>query len=409
MTMEPRGVSQTSTLERVSAMVDSQPIRNVLQSLIYVALLFASLIFVHGVIDEYQEGATYFSVTEQPFTNADLPTATVCFLAQNKILKYWSDYKIQTGVTWEATPNLITLEKGKNEYYFFGSRMVLIKELIVWQYAIPMKRSCISLSFGMQEPLYMNMWGNTSHSLGLFLINFELSLKELEIIETTLHLTSEVNSYGAVTLRWFDGEAKPLYLKKGKYHNIQIYKIKRYEYLKDKCKDTSFYRCMGSNLANSIKCKEGDNPCGPYSLPSTKKFEEYPICMNRTTCKEHVDDIWLGKVGQCKTLTPCLVQVYGMQESKVGPGMQKQPPRVPNNSFLFYLDMDSPEGTQGVYSDELKVEVHTEHLAWTFKSLIGNIGGYLGLCVGFSFTGLISWMLNMLPRVRQALIQFLQK
>ena len=406
--MKARGGLQTSTIERVSTVVNSQPIRNVLQSLIYMGLLFATVIFVQGVIKEYQEGATYFSVSEQPITNADLPTATVCFLAHNKVLQQGRDYKIQTGVTWAATPKLITLKKGKNEYSSdFGSRLVFIKELIVWQYTKPMNRSCFSLSFGMQEPFYMNMWSNTSHSLGLFLINFELSLKELEIEETTLYVTSEINSYGAVTLRWFDGEAKPLYLQKGKYHNIQIYKIKRYEYLKDKCRDTSFYHCMGSNLEKSKKCKKGDNPCGPYSLPSTTKFEEYPICENTTKCKEHVDDIWLGKVGKCKSLTPCLVQVYGIQESKVGPGMEKQP-QVPSDSFSFYLDMDSPDGTHGGYSDELKVEAHTEHLAWTFKCLIGNIGGYLGLCVGFSFTGLISWMFNMLPRVRQALIRFWQ-
>ena len=84
--MEARGGLQTSTIERVSTVVNSQPIRNVLQSLIYMGLLFATVIFVQGVIKEYQEGATYFSVSEQPITNADLPTATVCFLAHNKIL-----------------------------------------------------------------------------------------------------------------------------------------------------------------------------------------------------------------------------------------------------------------------------------------------------------------------------------
>ena len=77
-------------------------------------------------------------------------------------------------------------------------------------------------------------------------------------------------------------------------------------------------------------------------------------------------------------------------------------------AFRSILDMDSPDGTHGGYSDELTVEVLTEHLAWTFKCLIGSIEGYLGLCVGFSFTGLISWMFNMLPRVRQALIRFWQ-
>ena len=378
-------------------------ITNVVQSIISLGLLFVTLIFVGGIIEEYREGSTYFSVSKQLLSNRDLPTATVCFLAA-KELHYWSDFKVQTGTTWEATPNLIGLQNGMNEYYFFGSRIIFLKELVVGQYALPLYRSCISLSFGMREPFYMNMWGNTSHSLGLFVISFKVNLGELQIKEAILYMTSQRNSYGAVTLRWFDGQAKPLYLKVGQYQNIQIYKIKRYEFLKDRCKETSFYHCMGSNLAKSPKCKLGIHSCGPYSLPTTNVYSDFPICLNESKCHEHTDNIWTGKIDDCKNLIPCHVQVYEMQEGKVGPGMEKQP-KTQNDSYMFYLDLDSPDGTLGSYSDELKVDVHTEHLAWTFKNLLGNIGGYLGLCVGFSFTGFTSWMLNMLPKVKQVLNQ----
>ena len=378
-------------------------ITNIVQSLISVGLLFVTLIFVGGIIEEYREGSTYFSVSEQLLSNRDLPTATVCFLAA-KELHYWSDFKVQTGTTWEATPNLIGLKKGKNEYYFYGSRMVFLKELVVGQYAPPLSRSCISISFRMKEPFYMNMWGNTSHSLGLFVISFKVDLDQLDLKEAILYVTSDRNSYGAVTLRWFDGEAKPFYIKMGQYHNIQIYNIKRYEFLKDKCKETSFYHCMGSNLVNSQKCKLNGHPCGPYSLPTSNKYLDFPICHNKTACLERVSNIWTGKVGECKSIIPCHVQVYDMQEGNVGPGIEKQP-KTHNESYMFYLDLDSPDGTHGGYSDELKVDVHTEHLAWTFKNLMGTIGGYLGLCVGFSFTGFSSWMLNMLPKAKQVLNQ----
>ena len=122
----------------------------------------------------------------------------------------------------------------------------------------------------------MNMWANTSHSLGLFLIKFKTDQK---IKGVTLYLTSERNLYGAVYLRWLDGEAKPFNLKMGKYHNIHINEIRRYEYLKDKCKDTSFYRCLGSNLIHSLSCRLGDNPCGLESLPTKSKYLDYPICL----------------------------------------------------------------------------------------------------------------------------------
>ena len=118
----------------------------------------------------------------------------------------------------------------------------------------------------------------------------------------------------------------------------------------------------------------------------------------RNKCYNHFGDLWNGKKGGCKDITPCFVRVYGMQESKVGPGMDQIIPATQNNRYMFYLDLDSPDGTHGGYSDELKVNIHTEHLAWTLKCLIGNIGGYLGLTIGFSFTGMSSWVLNLLPK-----------
>ena len=232
----------------------------------------------------------------------------------------------------------------------------------------------------------------------------------------TLYLTSERNLYGAVYLRWFDGEAKPFNLKMGKYHNIQINEVRRYEYLKDKCKDTSFYRCLGSNLIHNLSCRLGDDPCALESLPTKTKYLDYPICLKsypktrkQKDCFNHIGDIWNGKKGECKDLTPCHVQIYGMRESKHGPGMYQRRPESQNASYVFYLDLDSPGGTHGCYSDELKVNVHTEHLAWTFKCLIGNVGGYLGLFVGFSFTGLSSWVLNLLPNVGKVKLKLLSK
>ena len=41
-----------------------------------------------------------------------------------------------------------------------------------------------------------------------------------------------------------------------------------------------------------------------------------------------------------------------------------------------------------------KVNVKTEYLIYDDIAMIGNVGGTLGLFVGFSFTGLISFLLN---------------
>ena len=40
------------------------------------------------------------------------------------------------------------------------------------------------------------------------------------------------------------------------------------------------------------------------------------------------------------------------------------------------------------------VTVNTEYLLYDFISTLGNVGGTLGLFIGFSFSGLISYILN---------------
>ena len=116
---------------------------------------------------------------------------------------------------------------------------------------------------------------------------------------------------------------------------------------------------MGLNLIHNQNCRLGDNPCYLYSLPNKTKYLDYPICPNATTeqykkrkkCSNYFGDVFSGKKGGCKDLTPCFIQVYGMQESKVGPGMYQRLPETLNEQCKFYLDLDSPDSTHGSYSD----------------------------------------------------------
>ena len=48
------------------------------------------------------------------------------------------------------------------------------------------------------------------------------------------------------------------------------------------------------------------------------------------------------------------------------------------------------------YENPGKVSVHTEYLLYDFISTLGNVGGTLGLFVGFSFSGLISFLLSLM-------------
>ena len=71
--------------------------------------------------------------------------------------------------------------------------------------------------------------------------------------------------------------------------------------------------------------------------------------------------------------------------------------------IVFTLALRRPPSARGVYDVFPQKEIHTEHLSVTGLSLFGNIGGYMGLFVGFSFTGLVAWILKLIQKALRSL------
>ena len=69
-----------------------------------------------------------------------------------------------------------------------------------------------------------------------------------------------------------------------------------------------------------------------------------------------------------------------------------------NDSYLFNLIYDHLDWQRGNRGIGLKVDIYKEYLLWTVSSLIGNIGGVLGMTIGFSFFGYIGILLNQIPK-----------
>ena len=54
-----------------------------------------------------------------------------------------------------------------------------------------------------------------------------------------------------------------------------------------------------------------------------------------------------------------------------------------------------------IYSTPRRIELHTEYYLYDFISMLGNVGGSLGLFVGFSFSGAIGYLLNIILKIYQ--------
>ena len=69
-------------------------------------------------------------------------------------------------------------------------------------------------------------------------------------------------------------------------------------------------------------------------------------------------------------------------------------------SFLkLSLALESPKGTKNIREDGLFKHVMTEYLIMPWTSLIANVGGTLGMFIGFSLIGTSEWMIDYLIEI----------
>ena len=215
------------------------------------------------------------------------------------------------------------------------------------------------------------------------------SNQAFNVTETTLFFTSEENSYGVVMDRWFDGRPGELKLIKGRTHFIKIIDVRQYDYLKSKCSRKTFYQCLATRMNGSKRCSKYGDPCSPWSLPGRKPLEEFPLCKspesvdcNKKLCLE------LYHGGKCKMEKTCFVQEYSVEERNIKVQRQR------GSNFQFSVQYGEPKYSRGYRSDRPRIKVYRENLVWSGLELLGNIGGQLGMFIGFSISGCIIWMIN---------------
>ena len=379
-----------------------------LEKLLLVGLLIPTIFSFYNTMNEFLEKKTVVGISKKPLTADDIPTATVCFMDQMK-LEYGKDIKIYILTSRTEMPDdkteIIALNKGKNVYQHLGERQAILTELVIQPNPVLGTKSCFKITLQLISEFYMNAAFNSTHLIGMFFIDLTEDVKN--ITEGMLIVTSEKNSYGAVTGQWYDGDVEPFALKKGNYHLLKIPKIRRYEfeYLRPSCSEKSFYECFTSKLHLCHACLENGTTCSPFSLPSIDQpMEDLPICKQAKKCL--VD--CTPKLRRCLDQMPCSQQDYSLYEGKVYESgiknMFDQLAARANNSnvqmiagkqnkiFQFTLILDNLDWRIGRWTETLHVDVYTESYVWTGFTLIGNIGGNMGLWAGFSFPGMIAWL-----------------
>ena len=195
----------------------------------------------------------------------------------------------------------------------------------------------------------------------------------------TAYFTSEDNVYGIFNQEWLDGQAFDQSVKLG--HRVDvILKPQECKYLDNdlQCSHETFFEQWMKYFesANHTNCLKN---CAPYSFLvsddiSICPWEDFDDTLQRQC-------VWLAfyetyENAKSTFKRPCHILEYQGKETYAKKDQEYQ--------FRLTYKFAPPEMT---------IE-HQEHLLFDVFGLIGNVGGTLGMCIGFSFIGMGSSILD---------------
>ena len=189
--------------------------------------------------------------------------------------------------------------------------------------------------------------------------------------------------------KWYDGSVDPFTLHDNIYHQLHVSQIKETRYVQERCqKQKSYYQCLASKLEQSTK-----KSCTNLTMPTNTKYQDWSNCNTseeaasqyKVLVSLHQDE----KICKQDEDKMCLVKEFTIQERKrfYATGSYQYYP------FVFSLDIDaqaSPDGGHRISKPFKKVFKETYIIDKI--QMIGNIGGTLGLMIGFSFLTCLEWI-----------------
>ena len=329
-----------------------------------------SVYFMHGVLEKFFSGKTSFSQSEE--TINELPTITICFIKPNLIkpeYEYGLDFKIQY-LIYEKHD--ISLQYNYSIFLKEGENLVPFGEILWLEKIITLNDgNCFKLTSVLTKKYIMK-------SYTFIRLYFNDSITEEDFpISAEIFVTSEKNSYGVVLYEWKNGEIIHESVYKNMNKGINLKPV-QYNYLTKtfKCSYESYYECMTRLIAASLN--GSSSQCGLFSLPSL------PVCkINKTNVeeKEFLNALRINtdqcSIKLCATLEYSATQIlnYGLIKTNI--------------TFQFAYNIPSNKTT-----------LYEEYMIYDAINAIGSVGGTLGMCIGFSFYGLISSFINILQHVK---------
>ena len=225
-------------------------------------------------------------------------------------------------------------------------------------------------------------------------------------------MTSQENSYGFIVEKWFDGKVE-LVDGQSDIFDVLIVNVIEYQYLKSACSQDSYYQILADRfelfdtnafleqhfkLMCKTKNQYGGNyintTCSPVSLPFRNKI---PICSQdiEKWCYQRVLDRLMLDQTELSTRT-CKVKEFKTKPIPISKN-------TVDGNLVVWIRFERAEeevanAREWLTTTTFKTVKREQYVISTF-SLIGNIGGTLGMFVGFSLLSTSEGIMNVIETV----------
>ena len=385
-------------------------VRSLAEGLFYLSLSVLALKFCKENIYDYMGGKTqYCEIQREPLTLIDLPTLALCLPPAEFI--YPPEYK-QTGYILGENINILAKLHEKDE----KTVQLQINESVTTLYGLAIQTNLVQQTLHRKLPCFKisTNWNGSGRvnlrNFGIQLkftfnttFDVEQKFKESKKIHKSLnaYFTSGENAYGIAWGRWFDGDQGHKSLINGKA--VRILEATEYQNLESACTSESYYECLARRLFNfdleNIDKQKLINGsvcptamltnviCSTIPLPRVGSFE-IPMCETDTqkACFEEIlQKLRSSQETECKRSCTVL-------EFEIGTYMPHILGEKKSNEFTTGYLFDKSRWVRGLRSETVQKIIRKEYLINSFISLVGTIGGTLGMFVGLSIMGVTQWL-----------------
>ena len=425
-------------------------VRRFLELALYIVLLIPALVFVHNYVVEYLEAKTIFIETSVPITVEDVPAVTFCFwynkeqydnMTHSELtshfdlegeymkeveirfnsLKLTDQYYYPSGGVWDPYFYL-TLNDDFNQsslrfFDFFEitlEQMHLIRDK---RLLAPDSRldTCFRVT-GKSNQSVRNLPTNDFHlSIDIDFPHFTRIKGTNDFADAKVPtngyfiVSTEGNSYGIGTRIWFDGEVQLVPWNVGDMLFVKIVDVTEYHFLGSNCSRLSYYQCLADRFAKfesdsflqkkwKSDCKDDEDPkwyvnkkCSPILLPFTSnKIRSCYTWQERNCYRYVIGELLKDQEEHCKS--PCTIKEYKIETTRSQNDMEKVIPNQLKAQFKYSLPATTFK--KHMTNKLLNKTIKTETYLITGLALLGNVGGILGIFVGFSFMGVSDWIMT---------------